>query len=46
MILKVTLCEPCKCVISLMQIAIGNILKPIGMLYNTVSVLRQNTLIP
>ena len=41
-----TPCEPCKCVISLLQTAIGNIFKPIGMLYNAVSVQRQNTLIP
>ena len=34
---KTTMCEPCKCVISLLQTAIGNILKPIGMLYNAVS---------
>ena len=27
-----TKCKPCKCVISLLQIVIGNILKPIGML--------------
>ena len=32
------MCDPCKCVILLMQINIENILKPIGMLYNAVSV--------
>ena len=36
--LKTTMCEPCKCVISLLQVAIGNILKPTGMLYNAVLV--------
>ena len=35
-------CEPCKCVISLLQNFPGNILKPIGMLYNAMTVLRQN----
>ena len=39
-----TPCEPCKCVLSLMHNAIGNILKPIGMLCNARSVQRQNTL--
>ena len=32
--------------ISLMQVNIGNILKPIGMLYNGVLLQRQNTMIP
>ena len=41
-----THCELCKCVISLLQIATGNILDPIGMLYNAVLVQRQYTLIP
>ena len=41
-----TMCKPCKCVISPLQIVIGNILKPIGMLYNAMSVQRQNTSIP
>ena len=44
--LKSTMCELCKCVISLLQIAIGNILNPIGMLYNAMWVQRQNTPIP
>ena len=44
--LKTTMCDSCKCIISLMQVNIANILKPIGMLYNAVLVYRQNTLIP